>query len=147
MCSAGNLPRRIPLASIEQLALMGRWLDVNGESIYGSESTQRLEFRITNGGYHHTLKGKTLYVQCRHWIPGEHTLGVVEAKLKSARLLQGNVPVEFEQKNGRIWLRGLPSAPPDPLGTIIALEFDETPHTRDRFELGFPWWEGIYFDH
>ncbi len=38
-----------------------------------------------------------------------------------------------EQRGHRVWLRGLPAHAPDPIDTVIALEFDDEPREHDRF--------------
>ena len=60
---------RIPFESVERLRAMGRWLDVYGESIYGSEPTAD-RLRISSAGRTHTKIGNTLYLHCWRW-PGE----------------------------------------------------------------------------
>ena len=102
---------------------MGRWLDVYGESIYGSEPTAD-RLRISSAGRTHTKIGNTLYLHCWRWPGEEIVVGGVGGRILSARLLGSDTPVSVEQRGHRVWLRGLPAYAPDPIDTVIALEFD-----------------------
>jgi alpha-L-fucosidase len=124
---------RIPFECVERLRAMGRWMDVYGESIYGSERVEPRPVRIGSVGRMHTVKGNTLYLHCWRWTGREAVLGGMSGTLQSARLLDGGVPVDFEQRGHRVWLRDLPQYAPDPVDTVIALEFDRPPVEHDRF--------------
>ena len=123
---------RIPFESVERLRAMGRWLDVYGESIYGSEPTAD-RLRISSAGRTHTKIGATLYLHCWRWPGEEIVVGGVGGRILGARLLGSDLPVAVEQRGHRVWLRGLPAYAPDPIDTVIALEFDGTPEEHDRF--------------
>ena len=123
---------RIPFESVERLRAMGRWLDVYGESIYGSEPTAD-RLRISSAGRTHTKIGNTLYLHCWRWPGEEIVVGGVGGRILGARLLGSDAPVDVEQRGHRVWLRGLPAYAPDPIDTVIALEFDGPPQEHDRF--------------
>ena len=124
---------RIPFEAVERLRGIGHWMTVNGESIYASEQIPPRTMRLGSVGRMHTRKGHTLYLHCWRWTGKEIVLGALDAPVRAARILGSDLPVEVEQQGYRVWLRGLPQYAPDPIDTVIALEFDESPREYDRF--------------
>jgi len=114
----------IPEEDATRLLAMGHWLAKNGESIYGS---QRCAF---GGGIigATTAKGNTAYLHVFRW-PGETAcIAGVDNAVESARLLATGQRFEVSRaSNGRLYIHGLPSEPPDPNDTVIALELDGPP--------------------
>lgn len=117
---------------VERLREIGRWMKVNGESIYGS---QRVPTHWGGGGPHNcgmlgkaTAKGDTVYLHVFRW-PGETAaIPGVKNKVVSARVLATGEPAEIEQTaDGHLFLKGLPLEPPDPDDTVILLELDGKP--------------------
>ena len=126
----------IPFESVERLRAMGAWMRANSESIYGSERMPERIMRVGSVGRHHTIKGTTLYLHCWRWPGQEMVLGNLDGTLLSARFLHDGTPIDFDQRQHRIWLRGLPAFAPDPIDTVIALDFDRRPGLRNRFGEG-----------
>jgi alpha-L-fucosidase len=113
----------IPEESIRILTAVGKWMDKNGSTIYGSNPC-----RVGRSNYlNFTRKGNTLYVHAHFW-PGE-TLVVagLTNKVLSAKLLAGGKKVEFTQDRFRVRFTGLPAAPPDDPVTTLAVECDSEP--------------------
>jgi alpha-L-fucosidase len=113
----------IPEESISILTAVGKWMDKNGSTIYGSDPC-----RVGRSNYlNFTRKGNTLYVHAHFW-PGE-TLVVagLTNKVLSAKLLAGGKKVEFTQDRFRVRFTGLPAAPPDDPVTTLAVECDSEP--------------------
>jgi alpha-L-fucosidase len=113
----------IPEESIRILTAVGKWMDKNGSTIYGSDPC-----RVGRSNYlNFTRKGNTLYVHAHFW-PGE-TLVVagLTNKVLSAKLLAGGKKVEFTQDRFRVRFTGLPAAPPDDPVTTLAVECDSEP--------------------
>ena len=113
----------IPEESIRILTAVGKWMDKNGSTIYGSDPC-----RVGRSNYlNFTRKGNTLYVHAHFW-PGE-TLVVagLTNKVLSAKLLVGGKKVEFTQDKFRVRFTGLPAAPPDDPVTTLAVECDSEP--------------------
>jgi len=138
----------IPLRTTQILTEVGRWLETNGESIYGTERgnlnpTTNLNF---------TRRSNTLFIHQKYW-PG-HTpaadwldffkpevvvaLAGLKPKALSARLLKTGAKVNFTQDEFSLRLTGLPLQAPDEPATVIALECDGEP-VVDQWSL-IPQW-------
>lgn len=112
----------IPQPSVDRLAAVGRWLKVNGESIYGTTATP---FKELEWGRFTAKPGK-LYLHVFAW-PNDGQLEVpsVEGEIKKAYLLadpeRGSLPVE--SKEGRAIIQ-LPLKAPDPIDSVVVVEID-----------------------
>ncbi len=127
----------VPPPSVEILDQVGRWLDTNGEAIYG---TERGDLQV-NDNSNFTRRGNTLYIHTHFW-PG-HTpaaewlsfyqpevvvaIGGLKPKALSARLLKTGQKVEFTQDEFTLRLTGLPMQAPDQPATVIEVECDGEP--------------------
>ena len=110
----------IPYASITRLRQVGEWLSVNGEAIYGAEQY------LTGTENPTTFKSKenAVYLIILWW-PGERlTLPQVKGKIEKAYILSTKQKIKLERKRDRLILHGLPSKPPDSLGTVIVMKID-----------------------
>jgi len=112
----------IPAPSIERLNAIGRWMDVNQESIYGTIASpfHRLPWgRCTRKT---TATGTTLYLQVFDW-PADASLRVpgLRSKVFSCTLLAGGSPLEISQDASGTTIR-LPQTAPDPAASVIKLE-------------------------
>jgi len=108
----------IPAPQIERLKEIGKWLYVNGESIYG---TKRSSFNTGTSGC--ASEGKNCTYVYVHWWPGKTlVLPSVKEKIKSAYILSTKRKLSFERKGERIILKNLPEKPPDKLTTVIVLK-------------------------
>jgi alpha-L-fucosidase len=114
----------IPPESVERLAEVGKWMKVNGESIYGT-SANPIPYDMPWGMI--TSKPGRLYLHVFHWPGKELVLYGLESKVQRARLLGSAAPVAFAQKEERqngytsLTLK-LPEQAPDPNDSVIALE-------------------------
>ena len=100
----------------ERLRAIGDWLTVNGESIYGTTygPVQRMASART------TAKGKKVFIHVFDWPSSVFEVNGLEAKVISARLLANGQPLRFRQTEGKLQI-DLPSQPPDPNVSVIAL--------------------------
>ena len=116
----------IPPETVEPLKDVGKWLDKNGQAVYGK--TERTGYAGTACGSY-SRKGNTVYLWCRYWPGTSMQIGGFRTKLKSARLLVGGKPIKFEQDGPRITLKGMPRTSPDKVCgvTVIALQFAAKP--------------------
>ncbi len=127
----------VPPASIEVLEAVGKWMDSNGKTIYGSERGNL----NADASCNYSRKGNTLYVHVYDW-PG-HTpaaewldfykpemvvaIGGLKPKVLSARVLKTGKKVEFTQDEFSFRLTGLPLVAPDQPATVIEVECDGEP--------------------
>ena len=102
----------------ERLLEIGRWLRVNGDSIYGTTygPLQDIPFGKM------TAKGKTLFLHVFDWpASGKLEIAGLEGRVSAARLLKGGERVGFDQAGGRLTLQVPPQAP-DSHVSVIAIE-------------------------
>jgi alpha-L-fucosidase len=113
----------VPEPSMSRLKAIGRWLQKNGDAVYG---TQKCRFPHGNIGAY-TRRGDTLYTIIYFWPGDTMTVGGVKFKVKSARFLATGVPVRFAQTGSQLIFSGLPAKAPDDPVTVIAAECDSEP--------------------
>ncbi len=112
-----------------RMQAVGKWLELHGEAIYGSEAGDVCEF-ITYG--RQTRKGNNLYLIIRFWDGrGEVNLGGLQTPVKTATLLTTGQELPFTQTQDHVLVTGLPVAPPTDLFPVIKLECDGPPQARD----------------
>ena len=122
----------IPAESVRVLRQVGKWLDRNGGSIYGSG---RSPFGSSTGLS--TVKGSTLYMHVFRWPGKELHFCRITNRVRSVHLLETGKKVEFEQKGDRLSLKGLPARVPNDLDTVIVIELDGEPKALDYFADGW----------
>jgi alpha-L-fucosidase len=117
----------IPEESVRILNTVGRWMDKNGQSIYGADRCQPRRCRF--GSF--SRRGNMLYLHVHFW-PGETvTIAGLMTKVKSASLLATGQAVKFQQDRYRVNFTGLPATPPDDPITTLAIECETEP-TQDE---------------
>jgi alpha-L-fucosidase len=100
----------------ERLKAIGKWMALNGGSIYGTTygPIQGRPGMLT------TAKGSDIFVHVFEWPGAELQLrGAALPKLRSVSLLATGEPLKFQQKNGLTIT--LPDQAPDPDVTVIRL--------------------------
>jgi alpha-L-fucosidase len=127
----------VPAESVEILETVGRWLETNGKSIYGSE---RGSFSW-NSNANYTRRGTTLYIHQNYWpanTPAAQWLsffqpatvvaiGGLKTKVKSVRLLKTGQSVPFAQDEFSLRLTGLPLQAPDQPASVFEVECEGEP--------------------
>ena len=101
----------------ERLLAIGKWMDRNGDSIYGTTygPIQGLEHVRT------TAKDRNIYLHVLNWAtPVLSVTGASLPKVRSAALLDGGRPLEFRQTDRGIEI-DTPAQAPDPVVTVIVL--------------------------
>lgn len=110
VCRDGNLllnvgpdpEGRLPKEAVETLDGLGKWMEENGEAVYG---TRGGIWQPKDHVYGSTCKGDTVYV---HILDGEAFRGMslpgIDRKIESAELMDGRA-VEFAQDPGQVTLR------------------------------------------
>jgi alpha-L-fucosidase len=115
----GRLPARFSELSDE----VGRWLERNGEAIYGVRPG--LSDCSTYGPM--TVKGSTLYLHVLDWPGSALHLAGLENRVLHVRFLADGWRIDFRQEGAHLYLRNLPTLPPDPADTVIAVTVDGQP--------------------
>ena len=119
----------VPYESITRLEDMGRWLAINGESIYGSggvelSPTQHDWGRITHKKRKHG--GEYVYLQVYNW-PLDNVLRVsgITSKPDKVYLLNDKLkaPLAYTQEGPYLYIQTPPVAP-DPFVSVVVVEFD-----------------------
>ena len=110
----------IPQPSVDRLAAVGRWLKVNGESIYGAKAGL---FDETEWGRCTAKLGK-LYLHVLAWPDtGELRIPTLDTQIKRVYLLADpdRKSLEFRREENKT-LINLPVTTPDPIDTVLAVE-------------------------
>ncbi|MEN6536188.1 MAG: alpha-L-fucosidase [Bryobacteraceae bacterium] len=100
----------------ERLRAIGKWLEVNGDSIYGTTygPLQTIPFGRM------TAKGKTLYLHVFDMPKDSLELEGLTAKIASVKTLDGNAPMKFKQAGGKLTIT-VAGIKTDPHVTVLAL--------------------------
>ncbi len=112
-----------PDESVDRLAAMGRWMQVNGEAIYGTSASL-----FANASFRSTTKGKRLYLFFTGWPNGAVRLPGLTTRIRRAWLLARpdlHATVLVPDSGGQALMLPLPA--PDPVCSVVVLDFDETP--------------------
>ncbi|MBR4941994.1 MAG: alpha-L-fucosidase [Clostridia bacterium] len=129
----------VPADAVEPLETVGKWLETNGDAVYGLKKriTDWRTFRCS-GVSRTSWDDKYLYVWVRIWPKGgKMAFGGFMTPPKSVSYIDGT-PIDFEHCGHRILLSNLPETSPDKAAgvTVIRLEYDgEIPY---RFGSYYP---------
>jgi alpha-L-fucosidase len=111
---------RIEPRQVEVLKKVGVWMDVNGESIYGTRGGPwKPTGQITS-----TRKGNTVYLHVLKSETGQIELPALPAEIKSAALLDGS-KVEFRQQEGKLLIKFAPCST-NPIDTVVKIELSRS---------------------
>ena len=113
----------IPQPSVERLEVMGRWLEVNGEGVYGTGAgpLQGLGWART------TAKPGTVYLHVFDWpAGGTLTIPTLPRKVASARLLADPLAgaLTVTETTDGLTIQG-PAGAPDPADSVVALTLSD----------------------
>ena len=118
----------VPEEAVERLTAVGEWVEQNGEALYGpvDRTEGRMEWMPTGQW---TLRGNNAYYWCTRWPGEELVIGGLQPRVKMASLLATGQPIDFEQTEQRLVLKGLPQSNPDRIAgvSVIRLECDAPP--------------------
>jgi alpha-L-fucosidase len=116
----------VPQEAVERLSAVGKWLEQNGEAVYGKVDRAEMEWMPTGQW---SVKGKTAYFWCSRWPGKELAIGGLKCKVAKASFLASGQPIAFEQTRNRLVLKGLPETSPDRIAgiTVIKLECKSKP--------------------
>jgi len=113
----------IPEPSVERLKAIGKWMDVNGESVYGTTASPFFKLPWGRCTRQDGDQGTLLYLHVFDW-PEDHMLKVpgIQAQVKNVYLLadtEKELSYNFEE--GDLWIE-LPQHMPDPVNTVVVVE-------------------------
>ncbi len=122
---------------VECLGQMGAWMRVNGESIRGSERLPEGwgglgPFWPVSGSMLGTCtaRGDRVYLHVFRWPGSIACITGMKSRVRSARQLATGQEMEVEHlADGRLFLKGLPTLPPDPYDSVLVLDLDGRPET------------------
>ncbi|MDZ7723491.1 MAG: alpha-L-fucosidase [candidate division KSB1 bacterium] len=106
----------IPQPSVERLQAIGDWIDVYGESIYGSTASP---FEKPQWG-RYTQKGDIVYAHIFDWPQNKHLDIPVEKEITEVALL-GGAALEYVQNNDGIAVE-LPETAPNSIATVLVIQ-------------------------
>ena len=113
----------IPEPSVDRLKEVGKWLKVNGESIYGATASPFGEFEW---GYCTTKPGK-IYLHILAWpYNGKLEVPFLKTKVNRAYPLadEKRRNLEVKEREDKVLIK-LPANAPDPIDTVIVVEIEE----------------------
>ncbi|MBQ1223276.1 MAG: alpha-L-fucosidase [Oscillospiraceae bacterium] len=118
----------VPEEAVEPLKTVGKWLEANGDAIYGIRRKNTMGLGL-NAVTPLTMDENYVYGLNIIWPrDGEMGFGGWMESPKSISLADGT-PIEFEHRGHRILLKNLPPDPPDRIAgiNVIRLEIDHIP--------------------
>jgi alpha-L-fucosidase len=120
----------IPGPSVERLEAIGKWMELNGESIYGSDASPFFKLPWGRCTQRMTDQGTTLYLHVFKW-PEDNLLRVpgIQTKVKDAFLLTDREHKLSTRMEGNDLFIELPDVMADPINTVVVLD------TRGKLEV------------
>jgi alpha-L-fucosidase len=114
----------IPAESVNILTGVGRWMNKYGDLIHAPVDT----CKVKRGQFSDFIqRGNKLYIMTQFWPGSEMSIGGLKGKAVSAKLYGSSTPVKFDQDDFRLRFTGLPAAPPDPMVSVLEVDFDGPP--------------------
>ena len=128
----GDVPFEISQRMIE----MGKWLEVNGESVYGAEAFDLSKDQHDWGKItcKKTNTGMNLYLHVFNWpLNKELYLTGIKTRPDKIFLLGDNQKVSLDFSHSDVFTKiRLPALQPDPYVSVIVAEFSDYPEIEDR---------------
>jgi len=129
------------------LEQIGRWMQIHHPAVHGTEPERVYDLsrgRVQGPMFQYgmwTCRDRTGYLTLFYYPGEELVVSKVGPAVRSARLLTTGCELRVEPiSNGRTLLTGLPAESPDPLATVVEVEFEGPPYA-----LGHPgaeWLDG-----
>lgn len=123
----------IPEESQSILRTIGKWLDVNGESIYGTSASP---FYFPDITWRCTVKPGKVYLHLINWPGREFRFEGLESEVKKAYFLANGKDVPYKREGNTLQFT-LPEAPVDPYDSVLVLDIaGTTPRVAAGFASG-----------
>lgn len=120
----------IPEASQRILKTIGKWLDVNGESIYGTTASP---FYLPDITWRATVKPGKVYLHLINWPGRTLTFNGLQSDVKRAYFLANNKDVKCK-RDGDTLAFTLPAKPVDPYDSVLVLDIaDQQPKVASQY--------------
>ncbi|OHB77220.1 MAG: hypothetical protein A2W31_00850 [Planctomycetes bacterium RBG_16_64_10] len=117
----------VPAEQVARLRKIGHWLRVHGAAIYGADKSPIGAPAVGLA----TRVGDRVYLLLQRWPGATLPLAWCGSEVRAARVLTTGLPARVAQRGDRVWLHGLPDAPPDPYLPVIELAFAGPPRPSD----------------
>ncbi len=131
-----------PEESVERLEEIGKWMKVNGEAIYGTEASPLGDLPWGECTKKQSGNKTVLYFSVFNWpADGKISIPYTGARLLSASLLATGKRLRFVQKAGR-WEIAVPASAPDPIASVIRLQFRGKVESTGTQDLSGPMQSG-----
>jgi len=114
---------KIPDRQITSLGEIGNWVKKHDSAIYKAEPSPIV---APNLGFQCRV-GDKVYLFIQRWPGAVLPFAWCGSSVKSAKILTTGQTVQVEQKEDRVWLKGLPITPPDPYMNVVELTFEGEP--------------------
>ncbi len=114
---------KIPDQQTQSLLEIGKWMKLHGEAVYNASSSPVV---ASNLGFQCRV-GDKVYLFIQRWPGTVLPFAWCGSMVKSARILATGQSLKIEQKDDRVWLRGLPATPPDSYMNVVELTFEGPP--------------------
>ena len=117
----------IPQASLDRLGEIGKWMDKNGEAIYGTTASPFAKYSFDGRA---TVKGNMLYLHVYTWPAEGLKVEGLANSVKEARFLADGAKVNITTGTSAGGIPTLTIAPPakaDAIATVVALTLDGPP--------------------
>jgi alpha-L-fucosidase len=129
----------IPHESQERLSLLGSWMKINGQSVYGTQAGPFKHLKWGKCTQKPTEEGTRLYLHVFNW-PTTGKLPVTNLVNEPVKAYLLNDPKEtalpLVKKSGGVEIT-LPLSAPDSVNTVIVLDIKGTPQVLDNPEFAY----------
>jgi len=120
----------IPPPSVERLAEIGKWMKVNGESIYGTTATPFKELSWGRCTTRFSGDGATLYLHVFDWPPdGKLVVPGLKNTVQEAQMLVTHSKLKTSASPDGV-IVSVPNAAPDKISSTIVLKIKGAPEVN-----------------
>lgn len=112
-----------PSESVNILSEMGKWMKINGESIYGTKASPWGVFEWGRCTIKETKNGTTLYFHVFDWpVDGKLSIAGFKSSVISSKLISTGAKVKTTVSKDNVLTIQLPAGEPDSLASVIRVD-------------------------